>query len=45
MPTGRPGRRIIGLAVTFVRFFSHRTRTSLRAASVGPAMSVRYATG
>ena len=25
MPTARPGRRIIGLAVTFVRFFSHKT--------------------
>jgi hypothetical protein len=44
MLTERPGRKIIGLAVTFVRFFSHKTRTSLRAAGVGPGPSVRDAT-
>jgi hypothetical protein len=45
MLTAKPGRRITGLAVTFVRFFSHKTRTSLRAASVGPGTSMRDATG
>jgi hypothetical protein len=45
MPTARPGRRITGLAVTFVRFFSYTTRTSIKAARVGPGMSVRDATG
>jgi hypothetical protein len=45
MPTARPGRKITRLAATFVRFFSHKTRTSLRAAGVGPGPSVRDATG
>ena len=45
MPTARPGRRTTGLAVTFVRFFSHMTTTSLSAASAGPGTSMRDATG
>ena len=38
MLTASPGRKITRLAATFVRFLSHKTRTSLRAAGIGPAV-------
>ncbi len=42
--TARPGGQIIRLAVTFVRFFSHPTRTAPRF-RVGPGPCVRDTTG